>query len=149
MLFFFLLVFVFLCLDLLLATLAVEFDARLRNWLWPLLRLADVDARLETFPLGCGHEAALLRRPLFLRQVVVVDLLLVKTKRVMSLDRLYELFTYIIAERDKAFAGVVGIKSECLIKTSLLVGAGILRSDQIEIGQLKLIDRLLVAHLRE
>ena len=57
--------------------------------------------------------------------------------------------TYIIAERNKSFAGVVGIKSECLVEASLLVGAGVLGGDQLKVWQLQLVKCLLVAHLRE
>lgn len=57
--------------------------------------------------------------------------------------------TYIVAERNEVDALVVSEESQSLVQTPILVGARVLRRDQVEIGHLELVESIVIAHLRE
>ena len=57
--------------------------------------------------------------------------------------------TYIVAEGDEVFAGVISEESEGLVEASLSIQAGVLAGQQGEIRQLELIQSALIAHRGE
>ena len=57
--------------------------------------------------------------------------------------------TYIVAEGDEVFAGIIGEESQRLVEASISIQAGVLAGKQGEIRQLELIESVLIAHSGE
>ena len=54
--------------------------------------------------------------------------------------------TYIVGEGDEALARVVSVESECFVEATFFVSASILRGNEVEVGELQLVQSLFIAH---